>query len=300
MWFAPRGLIGALDGLLPVAKPKTVPTNGAIPGDERPHIDGAALELLDLRRAFGGVVAVDGVTLSIPAGSVHAIVGPNGSGKTTLLNLISGYYRPDSGSVLLDGREITGLSPTSIALSAVGRTFQTPKLLPDLSVLENVMLGAYGRGRASIPELGLCLPRARSEALTQRRDAADILRFVDLDTRAADPAGEVPHGQQRLAEIARALIGRPRLLLLDEPAAGLSMGELDRLGRLIKSIAHQGTTVVIVEHHLELVGNTCDRTTVLERGSILASGTPQEVFAHPAVVAAYMGRRDQVMEVKHD
>jgi branched-chain amino acid transport system permease protein len=173
----------------------------------------------------------------------------------------------------------------------VGRTFQTPKLLPELSATENAMLGAFAAERASTVEVALWAPRARREHAALTALARHFLGFVGLGDRVHEQAGELPHGQQRLAEIARALIGRPRLLLLDEPAAGLSMTELDKLGALIRSIADLGVTVVIVEHHLELVADICRHVTVLDRGQVLAEGTPDTVFADPAVIAAYMGAR---------
>jgi len=222
---------------------------------------------------------------------VHAIVGPNGSGKTTLLNLISGYYPIDTGSIGLSGEDITGLDATRIAQRGVRRTFQTPKLIAELSVLENVMLGAFSDEQQNLFAIGLGLPAARREAAERRAEALRYLRFVGLAQRADDPAGEIPHGQQRLAEIARALVGRPRLLLLDEPAAGLSMAELDGLAKLVTEIARFGTTVVIVEHHLELVAGLCSGVTVLAGGRVLASGTPEAVFKDASVMSAYMGKR---------
>jgi ABC-type branched-subunit amino acid transport system ATPase component len=231
------------------------------------------------------------VDIDIPAGSIHAIVGPNGSGKTTLLNMISGFYRPDSGSIRLGGFEVVGRSPARIARLYVGRTFQTPKLLPELSASENVMLGGYTAERATGLEIALRLPRARREQRALESRARRYLDFVGLGERDVVEAGDLSHGQQRLAEIARAMIGTPRLLLLDEPAAGLSLAELDRLGALIDSIRALGVTVVIVEHRLELVASICSHVTVLDRGTVLAGGTPAEVFSNPAVVRAYMGAR---------
>jgi branched-chain amino acid transport system permease protein len=230
----------------------------------------------------------------VAAGTTHAIVGPNGSGKTTLLNMISGFYPIDGGAILIDGRSVVGMAPHRIARSGVGRTFQTPRMLPQLSVLDNALLGAFPAERQGAASAALCLPRARHEQAASLGDALRYLDFVGLADRVMEPAGELPHGQQRLAEIARALVGRPRLLLLDEPAAGLSLAELDRLGELIAAISALGTTVVIVEHHLELVANICRSVTVLERGTVLASGTPAEVFSHEEVIAAYMGSHTSV------
>jgi branched-chain amino acid transport system permease protein len=172
----------------------------------------------------------------------------------------------------------------------VGRTFQTPKLLHDLSVRDNVRLGGFASERATAFEILFGLPRAQQDRSNSCAAAMTLLRFVGLAERADDLAGDLPHGQQRLVEIARAMAGRPSLLLLDEPAAGLSMDELDRLGALIEAIAALGTTVLVVEHHLELIARISRSVTVLDRGRVLAAGTPQQVFSHPEVERAYMGR----------
>ncbi len=275
-WF-PRDLGASSDELAAQASPP--PTTGA-----QVAVDGVG-------KRFGGVAALSSVSLKVGRGEVHGIVGPNGSGKTTLLNLISGYYPIDSGTVLIDQDPVAKPDASAIARLGVRRTFQTPKLIPELSVLENVMLGAYSSEQSNIVAIGLALPSARREAAERRAEAMSYLRFVGLHLRAHEQAGEIPHGQQRLAEIARALVGRPRLLLLDEPAAGLSMSELEGLQKLIHAIASLGTTVVIVEHHLELVSALCASVTVLEGGKVLAEGTPQAVFADPRVMSAYMGSR---------
>jgi branched-chain amino acid transport system permease protein len=298
MLFAPHGLQGAIAsgwrGLrvaLGASPRPPVRSADASSVPAMPPVRGMAVAVEGLLKRFGGVTALDRVSLAIAAGSVHAIVGPNGSGKTTLLNMICGFFRPDEGSIRLDGVEVVGRSTASIARLGVGRTFQTPKLLTELSATENAMLGAFAAERASTVEVALWAPRARREHAALTALARHFLGFVGLGGRVHEQAGELPHGQRRLAEIARALIGRPRLLLLDEPAAGLSMTELDKLGALIRSIADLGVTVVIVEHHLELVADICRHVTVLDRGQVLAEGTPDAVFADPTVIAAYMGAR---------
>ena len=204
--------------------------------------------------------------------------------------MISGLYRADGGSLRLGGVELAGRKADAVARLGVGRTFQTPKLLGRMSLVDNVLLGAYAREQASLFEAALRLPRARREAKALRDLAMNLLDFVGLADRAEEEAGVLPHGQQRLMEIARALAGAPRMLLLDEPAAGLSLRELDALGALVHAIGGLGTSVLIVEHHLELIADVCPRVTVLNRGSALVEGAPKEVFAHPEVVAAYMGR----------
>ena len=292
MLFAPEGVVGGIETLLRRLRGAEKPLDAAAaPGiAERVSIVGARLSVTDIKKRFGGVQALDGVGLMAAAGTTYAIVGPNGSGKTTLLNLICGLVRPDGGAVLLDEVPLRGKQPHQLARAGVGRTFQTPKLLGDMTLLDNVLLGAYAGEKANVVEVALRLPRARREDKLLRARAMRYLDFVGLAGSADRIAGEIPHGQQRLLEIARALVAQPRLLLLDEPAAGLSMSELDRLAALIREIAAQGTTVVIVEHHLELVGEISDAVTVLDRGRVLTAGTAADVFSHPEVLDAYMGR----------
>jgi ABC-type branched-subunit amino acid transport system ATPase component/ABC-type branched-subunit amino acid transport system permease subunit len=296
MLFAPQGLEGAirsgwrkLRGTPSLRSSAHILTADPEPlSAERP---GTALTVRGLVKQFGGVTALDRVDLSIAAGHVHAIVGPNGSGKTTMLNMICGFYQPTAGAILLDETSVVGRSTARIARMGVGRTFQTPKLLAELSATENVMLGAFAAERATDLEVAVWAPRAAREHAAMTARARYFLGFVGLADHVDVAAGELPHGQQRLVEIARAMMGRPRLLLLDEPAAGLSMAEIDRLGALIRSIAGLGVTVVIVEHHLDLVADICRHVTVLDRGRLLADGTPETVFSDPAVISAYMGVR---------
>ena len=294
MLFAPGGLAGAFahwrqrrrrESALPIVAAHAGPAPSIAP------IQGARLVVEGITKRFGGVAALSGASLSLAPGAVHALVGPNGSGKTTLLNLVSGYYSIDAGAIQIDERTVNGMDAGRIARLGVRRTFQTPKLIPELSVLDNVLLGAFADEKASLAAVGLGLPSARREAAERREEALRYLRFVGLDARAHDDAGSVPHGQLRLVEIARALVGRPKLLLLDEPAAGLSLAELDGLCRLVHAIAALGTTVLIVEHHLELVASLCQNVTVLAGGQVLAEGGPQAVFNDPQVMAAYMGAR---------
>ncbi|GGC83205.1 branched-chain amino acid ABC transporter ATP-binding protein/permease [Chelatococcus reniformis] len=297
MLFAPQGLVGALNAGVRrlTARPRGAPgaaaaTSAAAPV-AHPPIAGAALAVEGLKKRFGGVAALDDVAVRAGPGTCCAIVGPNGSGKTTLLNVVGGFYERDEGTVQIDGRETRGMSAQAVAGLGLGRTFQTPRLLNDLSIVDNVLLGAFTRERAWLPEIVLRLPRARREAAALRAEALGYLDFVGIADRAEDLASEVPHGQQRLVEIARALMGGARLLMLDEPAAGLSMVELDKLEQLISRIRDLGATVVIVEHHLDLVASIASHVIVLDRGRVLAAGAPSEVFADPAVQRAYMGER---------
>jgi ABC-type branched-subunit amino acid transport system ATPase component/ABC-type branched-subunit amino acid transport system permease subunit len=287
----PQGLAGllALFARRRKRKPMRVPIAASTTGI--PAVDGARLVIEGVSKRFGGVEALADVSLTVEPGAIRGIVGPNGSGKTTLLNVISGYYKPDSGGIRIDTTAADEVSPATLARQGVRRTFQTPKLIPHLSIIENVMFGAYAAERASLVAIAFGLPSARREARARRAEAMEFLRFVGLAQHEETPVGEATHGQQRLAEIARALVGKPRLLLLDEPAAGLSLTELDGLKRVIAAIAASGTTIVIVEHHLELIADLCALITVVDRGRVLRGGPPPEVFADPEVLATYMGRR---------
>ncbi|HEX4327643.1 MAG TPA: ATP-binding cassette domain-containing protein, partial [Burkholderiales bacterium] len=246
------------------------------------NVHGAAL-------AFGGLRALDGVDLEVAPGQVHGLIGPNGSGKTTMLNVISGYYQPQAGGVTLGESPLPGNAPTRRAGFGIARTFQTPRLVGEASVLQNVMMGGTIAGRASFVEAMLCLPRQlRDEReLTQRARIA--LRVVGLEDLADVRADRLQHSELRFMEIARALMLRPCLLLLDEPAAGLSTEEILRLGALIKAISAQGTGVLLVEHHADLIFDICDHVTVLNLGRVLAHGTPAEIRVHQEVVSAYLG-----------
>jgi branched-chain amino acid transport system permease protein len=292
MLFAPHGLMG-LHVWRRWQRATPVPDDGSDAVQVRPAAR-LALTITNLHKHFGGVKALEGCALTAEAGRTHALVGPNGSGKTTTLNVVSGFVRSDRGSVLLGATDISRSPPHQIARLGVGRTFQTPKLLNEMTVLDNVRLGGFVSERANAAEIALGLPRARADQRESTAAALALLRFVGLADRAHALAGDIPHGQQRLVEIARALAGRPSLLLLDEPAAGLSMDELDRLGALIEAIVAQGTTVLVVEHHLELIARISHAVTVLDRGKVLAAGTPDEVFSHPEVERAYMGRESVV------
>jgi ABC-type branched-subunit amino acid transport system ATPase component len=292
MVFAPQGLTGLLakgwERLTRRWRPTSAQGAHAAVLPELAHA-GDSLLVDDVSRQFGGVTALDQVSILIEAGTVHAIVGPNGSGKTTLLNIISGFYAPSSGRVVLGGDDVTGASASERARGGVARTFQTPKLVADLPVRDNVMLGSYTERASSTVEVMLRLPRARREERERAGHADDLLAFVGLASRADDLAGELPHGHQRLVEIARALAGRPRLLLLDEPAAGLSLGELDRLAELMAALRSSGLSVVVVEHHLDLVRTSSDAVTVLDQGKVVASGTPDAVFLNEDVRLRYLG-----------
>jgi branched-chain amino acid transport system permease protein len=253
------------------------------------HRDGAMIALSEIKLKFGGVRAIDGLSLEIRSGEVHGLIGPNGSGKTTALNVISGYYQPSSGQVTLDGAELPFKAPQTRAGYGIARTFQTPRLIGGASVLENVMIGGTCDGKGSFVESLMGLPRHRRDEAHIRAAAIRALETVGLDPLANVRADRLQHSELRFMEIARALMLRPAFLLLDEPAAGLSAEEIRRLGGLIKGISHAGTRVLLVEHHADLIFDICDRVTVLNLGKILAAGTPSEIRLHREVVVAYLG-----------
>jgi branched-chain amino acid transport system permease protein len=250
---------------------------------------GGSLELTDIALAFGGVRAIDGLSLDLHGGEVHGLIGPNGSGKTTTLNVISGYYRPQAGTAQLNGVPLPFGTPHRRAAFRIARTFQTPRLVGGASVIENVMLGGTIDGRGSFAESLLALPRHRRDEQMLRGRALQALTVVGLETLAGVRADRLQHSELRFMEIARALTLRPAFLMLDEPAAGLSAEEIRRLGDLIKAISRAGTGVLLVEHHADLIFDICDRVTVLNLGKILAAGTPAEIRSHREVVVAYLG-----------
>lgn len=251
--------------------------------------DASAITLSGIALHFGGVRAIDGLDLEIRGGEVHGLIGPNGSGKTTTLNVISGYYRPNAGQLRLGGAELPFDRPHARAGYRIARTFQTPRLVGGASVLENVMIGGTVDGQGSFAEAMLSLPRHHRDEKRLKEAALLALATVGLESLAAVRADRLQHSELRFMEIARALMLRPAFLLLDEPAAGLSAEEIRRLGALIKAISREGTGVLLVEHHADLIFDICDRVTVLNLGKVLAAGTPAEIRAHREVVSAYLG-----------
>jgi ABC-type branched-subunit amino acid transport system ATPase component len=249
----------------------------------------ALLRLEGLERSFGGVRAVDGATMAVEAGRVHGLIGPNGAGKTTVINLVSGLLAPTAGTIAFDDRAIAGLPPHRIAALGVARTFQNIRLFPDLSARDNVLVGQHLVRRPSLSARMLMLPRARAEERRARDLAVALLERVGLSERVGEKARNLSYGEQRRVEIARALASEPRLLLLDEPTAGMNPVEVQSVAALIRKVAAEGHSVLLVEHNVRLVMDVCDRITVLNFGKVIAEGRPAEVATDPAVVAAYLG-----------
>jgi ABC-type branched-subunit amino acid transport system ATPase component len=247
------------------------------------------LSVEGVARAFGGVRAVDGATFAIGEGEVHGLIGPNGAGKTTLLNLVSGLLQPTGGSIRLGSERIDGQPPHRIAALGVTRTFQNIRLFGALSAAENVIVGEHLSRPPLLWERMLLLPKARTEEEDARRKALALLERVGLRDRALHKAAALSYGEQRRVEIARALASSPRLLLLDEPTAGMNPVEVGSVESLIRDLAKAGHSVLLVEHNVRLVMEVSDRVTVLNFGKVIADGGPEEVSHDPAVIAAYLG-----------
>jgi len=249
----------------------------------------ALLSLAGVERAFGGVRAVDGAAFQVAPGTVHGLIGPNGAGKTTVINLVSGLLAPTAGAIRLGEREVQGLPPWRVAALGVARTFQNIRLFPDLSARDNVLVGQHLRRSPSLLARMLLLPSAAAEAREAKERAAALLARVGLSERVHEQARHLSYGEQRRVEIARALAAEPRLLLLDEPTAGMNPVEVQAVAALIRQVAADGRSVLLVEHNVRLVMDVCDAITVLNFGKVIAEGPPAAVARDPAVVAAYLG-----------
>ena len=249
----------------------------------------ALLEVQDLSIQFGGVKAVQNVSFSIDAGIVYAVIGPNGAGKTTLFNLITGIYTPSSGSIVLDGQPIAGKSPDVLAQRGVARTFQNLQICMNMSAIENVMVGAHLRLDRNLFKAALRWPSIKARDRDLHAESVELMRFVGLESYATARADSMSYGALKRLEIARALAMKPRLLFLDEPAAGLNPKETIEVDALIRKVADTGVTVVLVEHDMKMVMNLSDRILVLDYGRKLAEGTAAEVRRNPDVIAAYLG-----------
>lgn len=252
----------------------------------------AVLQAVGIGKVFGGLAALDGVTLEAHGGQILSIIGPNGAGKTTLFNCLSGIYRPEKGRILLEGRSLAGLAPHEISRLGVSRSFQNIRLFPEMSSLHNVLVGRYSR--TPTRPIGALLRTAawREDERKARERSMELLELVGLADRRDDWARALPYGLQRRLEVARALATDPKVLLLDEPGAGMNPSEIAAMMELVSSIRGLGIAVVVIEHHMKLVMEISDRILVLDHGVPIAQGTPQEIRNDPVVIEAYLGRSE--------
>ncbi|WP_369255382.1 branched-chain amino acid ABC transporter ATP-binding protein/permease [Geodermatophilus amargosae] len=312
LFLMPRGIVGTLGGLVvgrrqraEVAEDDGAGLQGTagLPAEADAVSDAAVdghspagrtgeplLVMSGVGKNFGGLKAVADMDLTVDRGEIHAVIGPNGAGKSTLANLLTGVYRPSSGTVRFAGRAITALAPHKVARAGVARTFQTPQLFHDATVLDNVLAGFPDTGRTPLWAAALKPPSRYRRDAEMRAEAERLLHLVGLTEFAGLRAGELPYGKQRALEIARALASQPELVVLDEPAAGLLATETAGLGDLLISLRTHGYALIVVEHHMDLVARIADQVTCMDQGRLLSRGTPQQVLSDEAVVSAYLGK----------
>lgn len=297
LYFMPQGIAGFFEGRLeqkrrrerPLQTPDTEGMKAAVAERQMRGTEKALVEIDGARKSFGGLVALDDLTLEIEPGTIHSVIGPNGAGKTTLINVLSGFYKADGGKFLFAGVAVNGYSAHRMAAQGVARTFQATRLFPQLTVLENVMVGLHRHLGGGLAAALFSTPSTRAD---ERQAEAQALAALEIVGYTGDPheiADNLAFGHKRLVEIARALSTHPLLLLLDEPAAGLTAGEIEGLDVLITKIRDMGVTVLLVEHHMDLVMEISDRVTVIDYGRKIAEGKPDAVRADPLVVEAYLG-----------
>ncbi len=250
------------------------------------------LKLSEVSKRFGGLAVLQDVSFDVPAGSVFGLIGPNGAGKTTVFNLITGLLAPSGGDIALEGRSLLGVKPHQITRLGLARTFQNIRIFKEMTLLDNVIVGMHAHLDYSVPGWLFALPGFRAREQQAREKALELLSWVGLAAKAGDVADNLSYGDQRKLELARALATGPKLLLLDEPVAGMNTGEKVELMAQITQIARRGYTIFMIEHDMRFVMGLCERIAVLNFGRIIAEGTPDEIKRNPEVIEAYLGRED--------
>jgi branched-chain amino acid transport system ATP-binding protein len=251
---------------------------------------GLALDCTGVVRRFGGLVALNGVDMQVHQGEIFGLVGPNGSGKTTLTNAITGFYPPHEGRIRLFGQDITGMQPHDVAHQGVARTFQNLALFNGMSVLDNILLGRHVHMKVGVWRTALYPWLSRDDEIAHRRKVEDIIDFMQLQGVRDEPVDVLPIGMKKRVELARALVAEPRLLILDEPMAGMNQEEKEYMARFVLDARDErGVSVLLIEHHMDIITGICDRMLVLSYGEVIDSGIPREVIANPKVIQAYLG-----------
>jgi len=262
-------------------------------GQDQLPTEGHLLEINSVSLAFGGLLVLNSVSINFPPGVIHAIIGPNGAGKTSLLNCICQVYEPDQGTVCFEGVDLHGLRPDQVAKAGLARTFQQIELFAGMTVGDNIMLGRHIFSKGGIFKGGLWLPSMVREEIINRKMAEEIIEFLHLEPYRDIPVGALPYGVQKRVDLGRALAMNPKMLLLDEPCAGMNQEETEDMARFILDIREElNITIVIIEHNMHVIMDLSDRVSVLNFGSLIAEGTPQEVQRFPEVIEAYLGSRD--------